>query len=450
MKIKSLLGYMKLDCKLPDEILNKEINSYHVDSRNVDKDSVFFALKGERQNGEDFIEDAFSNGAIISFASKSCKIDDDRIIKVENTEKLLIDAAKEYIAEISPKIIAITGSVGKTTCKELIYQGLKSSFVVSKTKANQNTPIGISLSAFNFDKKSEYIIIEMGIGEYGEMEELINFLAPDIAVLTNLGQAHLEKFKSIEDLADEKLKISKLDKTKVFISNIDSEIISQKLKTKNLSSKKIISYGENPKADYRLIDFSIENSRNKINYQKNNNYYIAECNLLGKGNANNFLCALAIAEELGVDESEFLKSLYEIPKLDMRLEMIEKSGIKIISDCYNSSLSSLINAIDLLTKIKANRKFLVVGDILEASKNQEKYHSQISEKIPKEQFDMVIFTGKYMKFAFETYLGAKLYFKDKKEISTYLKDKLQKDDMVLFKASRAIALETVIKDIIGD
>ncbi len=423
------------------------ILGFSIDSRTVKVGDMFFALKGETLNGEDFVRQALDRGASYVVVSKEFNaFKDDRILFVEDVLEALKMAARKHRDKVKPVVVAVTGSVGKTTTKEMLYCVLSQRAKTLKTMGNLNTEVGIALTLLSLDDDTKYAVVEHGIDRVGEMEREIAISNPDHAIITIIGTSHLQVFGSREVIFEEKLKVSKKLSTSSFlVVNSDDDYLST-IKCQDEFS--VVKVGYSDVSDFvvtskKMLDgFLITDSGRNV----------FQCNLTVKGSHYvkdaSYVAALCI--KLGFLPEEIDSGLKSFRSVKGRFDIIEHKGMTIVDDTYNSSLESIISSSVSVSEITGGRKIAILGDVLEISDTPEQSHAAIGRTLSEHEkisFDKLYFYGKMMRHAFESYSGEKYHFEDKKSLVNALNNELLSGDVILVKASRGIALDEVVDKI---
>lgn len=427
---------------------NLDITGVSTDSRNIQAGNLFIPLIGENFNGHQFVEKAFENGAVASLWSihEPNPPKDKEIIYVEDTLLALQKLAEEYLRKVNPTVIGITGSNGKTTTKDLVASVLSTKYRVHKTKGNFNNHIGLPLTILSMPEETEVAVLEMGMSARGEIERLSAIAKPDIAIITNIGEAHLMELGSREAIAEAKLEIiSGLKNNGTFIYFGDEPLLrhqSYPFQTK--------TFGESKHNDLYPIsimekDSGTEFTCNQYNSQK---FYLP---VLGCHNVLNALAAVLTGQLLDLSLNEIEKGLKNVQLSNMRLEIVKgKSGLTIINDAYNASPSSMKAAIQLVRDMKGyGQKILVLGDMLELGEKEVQFHQEVGKTLEDKDVDHLFTYGKLGK---EIANGAKSFlgesrihvFLNKQSLIKELGTLITPNDLVLVKASRGMKLEEVV------
>ncbi len=432
--------------KLYSGNLNTEYGGFSKDTRTIKKNDVYIGIKGENFDGNRFYENAFSNGASICILEESYEKEliktDKTIIIVKDSIEALKNLAKYYIKEKKPIVVALTGSVGKTSTRDMIYSVLSKKYKTLVTEENYNNHIGMPLTVLRL-KDEELIILEMGMDNLGEIKYLSDMVKPDLAVITNVLPVHIEKLKTIDNILKAKLEItSGLKKEGTLIINNDNEYL-RKNKPENIN---LITVGIDNNSDYTAFEVDDNGYKVKIN---GNTFYFDNL-ALTKPYISNGLLAIAAGLKLGVNISDIQSGIKDYKLTGRRLEnKLSKKGVTIIDDTYNANADSMINSIEYLLKQKGNRKIAILGDINELGNYAEELHRKVGKYISDNNPDILITIGEHSKYIYEEAIHKMntekvIYFKTKEESYKFLLDTLQKDDIVLLKASNSNKFNEIV------
>ncbi len=439
--------------------LTAKINASDIfsDTRNVKKNGMFIALKGKNFDGHDFAKQAVKDGAV--FALTEREIDNATpCIVVKNTRKALMDLARYFRMKFNPIMVGITGSVGKTTTKTMVALALSATQSVMKTEKNFNNEIGLPFTLFRLNSSCTAAVIEMGMSDFGEIERLSKTARPNICLITNIGQSHIENLGSQEGILQAKLEIIKgAEKNSPIILNGDDKMLKGVIDDFG-SYYKIISYGiENKDCDFVAEDIRIFEDRMYFNV-RHKGEIITDAALfcIGRHNIYNALAAIAVAVTAGADPVSASEMLSGYQPDGLRQNVQKRGQQTLIVDCYNASPTSMKAAIDMLCDMKpenGGRRVAVLGDMLELGEQSAEYHREIGEYVISKGIDLLVCYGNESKniAARAEELGLHAgYSAEKKTVLNFLKFKLKPDDVVLFKASRGMHLEEIIDEFYKD
>lgn len=426
-----------------------EITSVSTDTRNIEKGCVFIAIKGDKFDGHDFAKQAVENGAEAVITDR--EIDGIPCIVTENTRTAYLKLAEYYRQKFNPILVGVTGSVGKTTTKEMIALVLSEKYNTLKTSGNLNNEIGLPKTLFNLESSHEAAVIEMGMSALGEIERLSRTAHPTTGVITNIGFSHIENLHSQQGILQAKLEILRgMDSIAPLVVNADD--VSLYPLTYQLG-REVLSYGiKNPDSDFRAVDIREDDDRTyfTVEYREGRKDIMLPC--IGRHNIMNALAAYCIGIKSGLTPDEIASALAKYKPDGLRQNIVQKGEQTVIVDCYNASPDSMKASLTVLSLLKNPRKIAVLGSMLELGELSPMLHEKVAEFAYEAKTDKLFCYGdecKYMtKRAME--LGIDVtYINDKKELAETLKDYLRPEDAVLFKGSRGMKLEEVIEMIYG-
>ena len=431
-----------LDIKIK---FNEVIKSISTDTRSLKKDSLFIAIKGKNFDGNDFVNDALAKGSNIIIAdNKRFKNNKNkRIIYVNNSIKALSKISNNIIKNYHGNVIAITGSNGKTTTTNIIGKTLKNN---SKTLKNFNNEIGMPLSLMNASSDSKNLIFEIGASKFKDIDYLSKILKPNIGLITNIGNSHLESLKNINGVFQVKSEIVKNIKKNGFliVPNDNSKHLSAWRKMR--SDITVISFGMNSDSDFYPTDIKIKS---------NGLSFLATSRLLektikistsleGYHNIKNILSAFAVHYCLGQDLQYFSKSI-RISKLDNLRQIKHKwlKGSTLIDDSYNANPDSTKKSIDLLSNYN-KKTVLLLGDMLELGTFKKKLHKEIGEYAKSKGINKLIAFGELTKHSIEAFGKNGFFFNNEAKLKDYLRKNITSKNVILIKGSRGMKMERFI------
>lgn len=417
-----------------------------IDSREVTSNCLFIPIIGEKFDGHDFMESAYDLGCRNFLCDKNHEFekDDISLVIVDDTTKAFGLIAKGYKTSLSIPSIAITGSVGKTSTKDIIFSVLSRRYKTLKTIGNLNNEIGVPKTLLNLDLSYEVAVIEMGMDKKGEIDYLTNLVNPDVAVITNIGMSHIMNFSNgQEGIFEAKMEIvNGLQENGILIVNGDDEY----LKTlKNESHDyKLLTYGFEENNDIYCKNFEIGDSTSRFTCVYKEKEYSFSISSAAKHNIGNALIAILIGFEFGLTVSEIEKGLIDLELTQNRLDIIKTDKYIVIDDTYNASYDSVMSAVFVLNNYK-ERKVAILGDIFELGGYSENIHRKIGTNI---KCDVLIAIGKDSKYIYEEAQknGIKTYyFLTKDEFYKECKNILLKEDVILVKASNGMKFDEIVK-----
>lgn len=432
-----------------DETL--QIKTYTTDSRLKTEDSLFIPLVGENFDGHNFVKQAYENGAIATLWERNKKLPDalpkDFIVfYVEDTTHALQKLASCYRDEINPIVIGVTGSNGKTTTKDIVATIAKEKFRTHFTDGNLNNEFGLPFTILSMSRNTEVLVLEMGMSSFGEIEILSNIAKPDYAIITNIGESHIEYLGSREGIAKAKLEIaSGLDRNGKLIIDGDESLLSHVHKEEN-----VIKVGFGKENDFIVSDIELNRNATVFNGSDQHTYRIP---VLGSHNAKNAAYGIVLGRLLGINTENIQHALENLRLTGMRFETLTgMNGVSIINDAYNASPTSMKAAIEVIQQMDGyENKVVVLGDIYELGKQSKELHETVAEVI-RESITHLYTIGEDSSVISETikkkYPVIKVkHFTQKNHLLEELQKHLNNDTLILFKASRGMKLETIINEI---
>lgn len=455
-----------------------EITSVSTNSKEIEEGALFVPIIGERVDAHKFINMALEAGAVATFTSEEIEefLPEKVYIKVEDTIAALQAAAAYYRSVFSAKIIGITGSVGKTTTKEMIAAALETRLKVLKTKENMNSQIGLPLMMFYLEEDTEVAVIEMGMSQVGEMSRLAAVAKPEIAVVTNIGVSHIGQLGSKENIRKEKMNI--IDQfsggNRVYVNGNDvllqelkgyvqkakegafskTELFDQETATK-LKDIIVEEFGTENACEYKATEIKNVGDGIEFLYSSAKHKEKITLSVMGLHNVNNALVALAIAEQLGIEPIVAKQGLKEYAPIAMRGQIYENKGMKIVDDTYNASPDSMKSGVAMLLEMDAlERRIVVLADVLELGEVSRDCHYGVGTYIADtimdgKKVDILVTVGAEAKAICEgvtdknSGIIAKA-FAEKEEAIVYLKQIVKPGDGIIVKGSRGMHMETVV------
>ena len=438
--------YRWLDVQQENSENEKKITGVAVDSREVKPGNVFFALSGQKTNGHCYLEDVAKKGALAAVVEKSYQGPSFglRLIRVNHPLEALQAAAKKRLQETSVKVIAVTGSLGKTSTKEFLYALLKESYKVTASSGNKNSQIGLALVCLNeLQGDEEYLVLEMGMSMKGHIEKLVQIAPPQIALITYVALVHAENFASIDEIAKAKAEIFSSPKTELAFINYDSDCRDVLISSVR-SSYKTYSLQKDSKADFYLQ----RSESQLVLFEGRQQIELPFIKLPAEHMYMNLLAALAVASSCGVSKEAMKEALLklEIPKA--RLQEVSKKGVLFINDAYNAAEVSMKGAL-LALKARADgkRKVAILGHMRELGTFSAACHKRVGE-CALESVDRLICLGEDCKELVAVWESKKRqvnWFLDFDEMMHFIKEEVQEGDLVLVKGARSLQLEKVIE-----
>lgn len=424
-----------------------EVTGIAIDSRKVKKGGLFIPIQGERVDGHRFIPEVMEAGALACLSEKPQE-EIRPYILVDSTKDALKKIAAFYRQSLGIKVVGITGSVGKTSTKEMIASVLKEKYCVHKTAGNFNNEIGLPLTIFDIRREHEVAVLEMGISDFGEMHRLAEIANPDICVITNIGLCHLEKLGSRDGILKAKTEVfDHLRGEGVVIINGDDDKLSA---IQEVHGKKTIQYGLQKGDAYasEIQSLGMEGIRLKLHV--NGKEQSVTIPIPGEHNVYNALAAACVGAACDMEMKEICRGIETVETIDGRSNLIEKNGITVIDDCYNANPISMRASIDVLSQA-SGRKIAVLGDMGELGEKEKELHAGVGSYAAKKQIDLMYATGELSK---EMVRAAKeagdgsleaYYFDFKEELLKALLPAIKKGDTLLVKASHFMEFSKIVE-----
>ncbi len=445
------------------ELINGDISficrDFSKDTRTIKEGDTYIAIKGENFNGNLFWKDALEKGATCAIVSEIeyneedlNRYKDKTILKVEDTLKALYEIAKLKRSFYNIPVIAITGSVGKTSTKDIVASVVSQKYKTLKTIGNNNNLIGLAFTILRLQDE-EAMVLEMGMNQFGEISRLSNIARPDVCIITNIGTSHIGNLGSRENILKAKLEILDGTQEPYIVINNDNDLL-HKWYEENKGKKNIITYGINEESDFNAKQIVLNQDESEFICKIQNDDIKVKVPVGGEHFVLNSLCAISVGKLIGIENNKILKGIEEFELTKKRMEIIKlKNGIRIINDTYNASLESIRASLKYLSNIEGKRKIAVLGDILELGEFSEELHKKVGEEVYKNNVDILICRGENARHIVEEVrkLGMKeeniFYLKDNEQIVNKLKDLVKPEDIILLKASNGMKFFDIVEQI---
>lgn len=423
-----------------------EVTGIAIDSRKVKKGGLFIPIQGERVDGHSFIPKVMEDGALACL-SEETQTDITPYILVNSTKDALKKIAAFYRQSLGIKVVGITGSVGKTSTKEMIASVLKEKYRVHKTAGNFNNEIGLPLTIFDILEEHEVAVLEMGISDFGEMHRLGEIANPDICVITNIGLCHLENLGTRDGILKAKTEVfDHLRGEGIVILNGDDDKLST---IQEVKGKKAVKYGLHKGDAYasEITSFGMEGIRMKLHL--NGREKSVTIPIPGEHNVYNALAAACVGTVCGMELEEICRGIETVETISGRSNLIHKNGITVIDDCYNANPVSMRASIDVLSQAPG-RKIAVLGDMGELGEKERELHAGIGSYAAGKQIDQLFTVGELSK---EMARAAKesashpmqiFHFATKEELLRALLPTIKKGDTLLVKASHFMEFPKIV------
>lgn len=468
-------GYKKKKTIIVDKVV--------MNSKEVEVNSLFIAIRG----GNAYVEEALKKGAFVIYDDEKIDLyENENVFLVEDSVKFMQELAHSWRKVLNTKIIGITGSNGKTTVKDMIFQILSTKYKVKKTEGNYNNHIGLPFTLLRSDLDDDYMILEMGMSDFGEIDLLAKISEPNIGIITNIGDSHLEFLKTRENVFIAKTELLPylkdflvINDDDQYLNNINNSLNDKSYKVYYINKvddyidtelKSILNITNNNRYMYKLEKINHEGSQfifyyytNLKNMEINDNKILKKMNIktniIGEHNISNLCLAITCALNLDVSEQQILESVSNIKLTDMRFQKLEVNDVIYINDAYNASPISMEKSIKTFSEIYNDNtyKIIVLGDMLELGENEKKFHEDVKDYLIDANYNSIFLFGKRMKYLYEELTNNVeksneiQHFDSKEEIKKEIL-KLKKEAksreervVVLLKGSRGMKLEEVIE-----
>ena len=429
-----ILKREKLNGLLFEEFSKKvQIKNVAMDSRKVTEGSLFFAIN----NGNSYVKDVLDKGVSLVIADNT-DIQDERVVKVLDTVATMQDLATKYRKKLDIQVVGITGSNGKTTTKDIVYSLLSAKAKTLKTEGNYNNHIGLPYTLLNVTDEEKFVVLEMGMSSLGEIRRLGEISSPDYAIITNIGDSHIEFLKTRDNVFKAKTELLEfVNKENTFVCGDDEYLAKLDVNR--------IGFNDNNTHKIESYEFSDKGSKFVLDGKE---YKIS---LLGKHNISNTAIAIELAKKIGLTDEEIQSGLKEIKISNMRFQEIKIGEDIYINDAYNASPTSMKAAIDTLNEIYNDKyKIAILGDMLELGENEVDYHIDVLNYLLDKKIKLIYLYGERMKKAYDIFMKTKSeeyrfwYYPNKEMIVESLKN-IRMEKVILLKASRGTALEDIIR-----
>ena len=458
LTVKDILKVTKGELLLGKE--NLECKTFSKDTRKIKKGDTYIGIKGETFDGSSFWKQALENGAqaVIIENVEVTKEEKEKfkgkvIVKVENTLDALYEIAKYKRSLYDIPVVAITGSVGKTSTKDIVANVVGQKYKTLKTIGNNNNNIGLPFTILRMQDE-EAAVLEMGMNHFGEISLLTSIAKPTICVITNIGTSHIGNLGSRENILKAKLEILEGSENPTIVINNDNDLL-HKWYEENKNTQNILTYGINEKSDLNAekmtlkpncseYECKIDGIKNKIKVPVGGEHFVL-----------NSLCALTVGKALVIENKKIIKGIesFELTKKRMDITTL-KNGVKIINDAYNASFESMKASLKVLSEFKENRKIAVLGDMFELGDFSKELHEKVGHEVVENKIDILICNGRNSKNIVEQAKKDGMnedkiyYFENKKEILETLEKIAKPGDIILFKASNGMKFYELAEEMV--
>ncbi len=416
------------------------------DTRKITPKCVFIALKGEKFDGHDFAVQAVKKGAACVVVNRAVTVKDAAAVQVKDTLDAYQRLAAYHRRRFSIPVVAVTGSNGKTTTKDLTAAVLSEKYTTLKTEANFNNEIGLPRTLLQLTPQHQAAVVEMGMRGLGQIKHMASLAMPTLAIVTNVGETHMELLGSIENIARAKCELVEATRDGVVILNADDERVKS-MRSKARGRALLFGYGKD--ADVRAIKINAQGEKTQFDCLLCGERAHFTLSLAGRHNVYNALAAVAAGVALGLNAEQIGRGLSHAEMTDMRLSIGKLRGYTIINDAYNASPASMRSALDVLCDVAKGRKIAVLGDMLELGGMAAAAHESIGRQAAEKKLDAVVtcgeLAGKIAQYAKEGGVPYVFAAQDHAQAAEKLRAFLHSGDTVLFKGSRGMRMEKLIE-----
>lgn len=447
-KIQDIANWLNIDAGKYGDIL---VTGVSIDTRTIKEGELFIPFRGEKTNGHKYVQQAFEKGASCSLWMKDepNPPKDVPLLFVDDSESALQQMARKYREELQATFIGITGSNGKTSSKDILASLLSPFYKVQKTIGNFNNELGLPLTILSLDEDTEMAVLEMGMSGFGEIEFLSNLAKPHYAIITNIGEAHMQELGSREGIAKAKFEIIKgFDAEGVLCYDGDEPLLKDLVARTPQLKTKSFGFESGNNLTVREIETTEKGSRFIVEGELNGEFFIP---VLGKHQVKNALGAMLVAKSIGLSEEQIRQGLSQVSLTDMRMQLVPLGDLLFINDAYNAAPTSMKAAIEFLqSTLMRKDKWLVLGDMLELGEKEREFHEQLADYIDEQKISKICLFGPRMEWLYhrlaKRFPGRILHTKeDYGKIIDEIKQHATKDSLILLKGSRGMQLETILK-----
>ena len=423
---------------------NVVVTSFITDSRQGKAGAMFVPIRGERADGHDYIPAVLESPAAATFTDHEIPTGEKPIVLVKDCREALQKAAAWYREQFDIPVVGITGSVGKTTAKEMVAQALSAAFRVLKTAGNQNSQVGVPITVCGLRKDHTAAVVEMGVSMPGEMGRIAAVVKPTCAVMTNIGVSHIEFMKTRENILREKAHIADyLPAGGALFVNGDDDLLPT---LKETLGNKVVTFGLGPGCDWRAYGLNEADKGTFFTCQspagERTELFVPAAR---EHNVRNALAAMAVARYLGVPAEDAVRAISAYKAPAMRQQVVEANGLLIIDDSYNASPDSMRSAIDVLqSRNVTGKRAAVLADMLELGDFSQQGHREVGEYAREKGVDLLVGVGPLAKDIAAGYGEGALWFEDNAQAIACLKETLREGDAVLVKGSRGMQTDQIV------
>ena len=428
-----------------NNISNKEFTGVEIDSRNIMEGNLFIATQGERVDGHSFIPSVFEKGALAVICEKLPEKMDGTCILVEDSFQALKDIAKYYRSILDIKVVGVTGSVGKTSTKEVLASVLSERYCVLKTAGNFNNEVGLPLTVLRIRKEHEIAVLEMGISHFGEMERLAEIAHPDVCVITNIGPCHLEFLGDLDGVLKAKTEMFQYLNPNGFacLNGDDAKLMT----IQSVNDKKPVFFGKGSNCVVTATDI---NNKGLLGSEAilhiNGQTAHFHIHIPGEHMVQNALCAATVGDAFGLTLEEIVSGIEKAETVKGRSRITDTGKLVVVDDCYNANPVSMKAAISLL-ETAVSRKVAILGDMFELGENEEKLHQDVGSFLSHTNINVVVCIGTLAKNIYDQVADSDkqcYYFETKDAFEKELSKIILENDTVLIKASNGMKFSSLV------
>ena len=431
--------------------IEEKIQGVCIDSRRVVEGNLYIPIRGVNNNGHAFVQQAIENGAKAVLWERKEVLTPPKdvvVIIVDDTTKALAQLAKVYRQQLQMKVVGITGSNGKTSTKDMLASVLSQRYITQKTLGNYNNEIGVPLTILSFSEEVEVGVIEMGMENLEEISYLSKLVEPDIAIITNVGTAHLENLKTMENIAKAKVEIAEgLKAGGLFIYHGDQELLANAVKMAEVPGIiGIRTFGCQPHND--VVVSNVQQMTKYLTFSLNKDTY--HLDMLGKHQAINAASIYLVANALGLTKEEMQAGFDCVEKTGLRNELVQCKQCLILNDSYKSNPQSALAAFDTLQAFKTPYKIAILGDMLELGETSDKIHYQLGKDICQYDIQEVLTIGDMARYIAQGVWNHANHIKvqhfcNQEALKSYVQPYVNQDCMILVKGSRGMKLDVLVE-----
>ena len=422
------------------------VTSFYTDSRQTEPGMMFVPIRGENTDAHRFIPQVFAAGAAATFSEEPLENPAGPVVYVENSRAALQKVAERYREQFTIPVIGITGSVGKTTTKEMVALAVSAGLRTMKTAGNANSQIGLPMTVLRIEPTDEAAVVEMGVSMPGEMARIARVAKPTLAVITNIGVSHIEFMKTRENILAEKFQIADyLPKGGTVFVNGDDDLLST---LESTIDKKIVRFGLGEACDWRAAELDADVYGTHfvcVHGGKRTPMYVPAA---GEHNVRNALVALAVADAVGVPEADAVRAIAQYEPPAMRQQILEADGVTLIDDTYNASPDSMRASLKILADLRCTgKKYAVLADMLELGEYAVRGHTETGVFAAENRIDFLVGVGPLAKHIVAGFGDAQnsAWFASNAEASAFLKAQIKPGDAVLCKGSRGMHTDEILR-----